>query len=312
MEDRWITVPANALSRGDGAHRVHAAHWAGAGTGRVLVCVHGLGGSHLNWSLVGPGLAALPGVKEVWAPDLAGFGLTEPGGRSAHIVDNLDLLDGFVATVSDAPVVLLGNSMGGMLALVMGARRAHRVAGLVLVDPAAPVRPSWPPDMDVLKRFGAMAIPGIGERWLARSWKRTTPEQQVAETMRLIAAAPERLDAQMLERHVEIAARRREMPHAISSSLLAARSLLRHLLLAPDRYWRNVVRVTAPTLLVHSAADRLIRDHVTQSLRNRRSDWASTSYPDLGHVPMLEDPERFLADVRSWLDDTGLLGEAQA
>src|SRR5206468_1501811 len=42
------------------------------GGGPTFVCVHGLGGSHVNWMLVGPRLAA---HGRVLALDLAGFGL---------------------------------------------------------------------------------------------------------------------------------------------------------------------------------------------------------------------------------------------
>jgi len=58
-----------------------------------IVFVHGLGGSHLNWCLIGSALAA---NRRVVALDLHGFGLT-PGTRATSTVRrNAALLDRFV------------------------------------------------------------------------------------------------------------------------------------------------------------------------------------------------------------------------
>ena len=62
----------------DLAGPVHWVDFGGRDGGPTFVLVHGLGGSHLNWALVAPGLADRGRVVAV---DLAGFGLTPAGGR---------------------------------------------------------------------------------------------------------------------------------------------------------------------------------------------------------------------------------------
>ena len=57
---------------------VHYREWEGPADGPIFVCVHGLGGSLLNWAGVAPGLAR---HGRVVALDLAGFGLTAPEGH---------------------------------------------------------------------------------------------------------------------------------------------------------------------------------------------------------------------------------------
>src|SRR5882672_10845246 len=115
---------------------VHFADFGG--TGPTMVLVHGLGGSHVNWMAVGPALAA---HARVLAPDLAGFGRTPLVGRSAHVHANHALLARFVDAVAGGPAILVGNSMGGLIAMMEAARRPAKVARLVLVGPAQP-RPS--------------------------------------------------------------------------------------------------------------------------------------------------------------------------
>src|SRR4051794_38442277 len=64
--------------------------WGEAGDGRpTFVCVHGLGGSHLNWMGVAPGLA---GIGRVLTLDLIGFGYTPRAGRSATMSSNRAML----------------------------------------------------------------------------------------------------------------------------------------------------------------------------------------------------------------------------
>src|SRR5215467_2904160 len=61
-----------------------------------VVLVHGLGGSHLNWVLLGPLLAT---GHRVYAPDLPGFGLSYPAGRRADVARNGLVLDAFLREV---------------------------------------------------------------------------------------------------------------------------------------------------------------------------------------------------------------------
>ena len=101
-----------------------------------IVFVHGLGGSHLNWCLIGSQLAA---GRRVVALDLHGFGLT-PGTRGTSTVRrNAALLDRFVREITGTPVILAGNSMGGLISILQAATAPDTVQGLVLIDPALPL-----------------------------------------------------------------------------------------------------------------------------------------------------------------------------
>src|SRR5512144_2702302 len=115
---------------------VHYADFGGSG--RPIVLVHGLGGSHLNWLPVAPRLAA---HGRVLAVDLLGHGRTRSLGRSARLGANRRMLARFIEAVAREPAVLMGNSMGGYLSLAVAADQPAKVASLVLVDPAVPTAP---------------------------------------------------------------------------------------------------------------------------------------------------------------------------
>src|SRR3954453_21312372 len=115
---------------------VHYLDFGGPADGPLLVCVHGLGGSHVNWLAIGPELAK---TCRVLALDLAGHGRTPLSGRSPGVHANRRLLHRFVTEVVSGPVILVGNSMGGMISLAEAADAPSEVTGLVLIDPALPL-----------------------------------------------------------------------------------------------------------------------------------------------------------------------------
>src|SRR5689334_8362686 len=99
------------------------------GEGPTLVLLHGLGGNHLNWLPAAPMLAM---HARVLAIDLIGFGRTPAAGRSYGLDAQCAMLERFIAEVVGGPAVVVGNSMGGTLALHLAARAPRLVAGTVL------------------------------------------------------------------------------------------------------------------------------------------------------------------------------------
>jgi pimeloyl-ACP methyl ester carboxylesterase len=301
MHTRTVDVPDRHLLRGEGPATVHTAHWSAQpgvpATAPVQIAIHGLGGSHLNWGLLAPELTDL---GEVWAPDLAGFGMTAPDGRTSSIGDNVDLMVGFIQTVSpDQPVVLLGNSMGGHIAYSLTARRPDLVAGLVLIGPALPPVVKRP-DPRIALRFLLFSTPYVGEAFMRSRMRKTTPAEQVRETMELCVVDPDALDTDLMRAHVDMAAQRRRMPHAHSAFLTASRSLLRRLGPGRSKLWTSVDSISAPALILQGAEDRLAERIAADRLGERRPDWEYVVYDDLGHVVMIEDPKRVAADIHDW------------
>src|SRR5690349_8371900 len=99
---------------------VHWVDFGGPEGAPMAVCVHGLGGSFANWLSLAP---LLTDRFRVVAFDFVGNGRTPVEGREADIRSNRRLLDGFIHAVSDQPVMLIGNSMGGLLSILQSARK---------------------------------------------------------------------------------------------------------------------------------------------------------------------------------------------
>jgi pimeloyl-ACP methyl ester carboxylesterase len=282
---------------------VHFADFGGSGP--TMVLVHGLGGSHLNWLAVGPALAAR---ARVLAPDLAGFGRTPLAGRSAHVRANAQLLDRFVDAVAEGPAILIGNSMGGLLAMMEAERQPEKVSRLVLVGAAQPRPPGTRFDPVVALTFATYAVPGLGERFMRWRAARRGPEGLVRDTLQLVCADPARVPAEVVAAHVALARDRMDrMPWGNQAFLEAARSIVFTLARRRDVH-AMIGRIAAPALLVQGTRDRLVSLAASCATVALRPDWTLAVLEGIGHVPQLETPEQFVATVTGWLD--GHVGRA--
>ena len=274
-------------------------HWIEFGSGGPvvppLVFVHGLGGSHLNWCQIGPRLAE--GRRAV-ALDLHGFGLTPGSRRRATVQANTRLVDRFSREVAGTPVILVGNSMGGLISVLQTAAAPQTVAGLVLIDPALPL-PRRKPDWPVTGQFLLFALPGFGELTV-RSLSRRPPEVAVRQQIELCFADPSRADPMLVEAAVALARRRQGTPRRDESLLAAARSLLRVIALS-RRYWAMMAGIDVPVLLIGGDADRLVPVAATRQAAARNPRFQTTILAGVGHTPQLETPGTVADAIQDWL-----------
>lgn len=268
----------------------------GDGHGPAFVCVHGLGGSALDWQMLAPRLA---GRGRVVALDLPGFGDTPLGGRTTSVADLQRLLDGFLDRYAAAPVVLIGNSMGGMVTLLQAAARPASTEGLVLLAPVLPVTARRLPHPLTTAQFLAYALPPLGEWYIRARRRNVDPRTMVNASLAFLTAHPELVPDTIYEQRTALATRLAAGADADRALLSAARSLLRELAL--PAYRRAIRSVVAPTLVVHGDRDRLVSVRAALAVAARRPDWTMRVLPDVGHVPQLEAVDAVVAAIDEWM-----------
>lgn len=132
------------------------------GTGPLLVYLHGLGcAGNLDWPPVMRG-TALQGHASLWV-DLVGFGQSErPADFSYDLRDQAELLAARLGAES-GPLVLVGHSMGGTLAVLLAEcllRDGRPLQALVVAEPN--LRPE---DATGSGRVAATPVDGFLRRW---------------------------------------------------------------------------------------------------------------------------------------------------
>lgn len=291
-QHRWIDL--------DGP--LHYLDFGGNPAGPVIVCVHGLGGSAVNWLAIAP---LLTGHARLYAPDLPGHGLTRSGGRPSDVHSGRSLLHRFVQAVPGAPVIAMGNSMGGMISLLEAGASPASVTGLILIDPALPLMPGHL-DPAVVSLFALMATPGLGRLVMTRR-RRMAPETAVGRVLALCVADPGRVRADVVAEHVALARRRADFPEVQRDFAAAARSVARMAGVRDGGRYRRVMRsVTCPVLLLHGARDRLVPVAAARAAARAHPAWSVVVLGGVGHVPQLEVPGQSARLIADWLASSGL------
>ena len=274
--------------------------FGGPADGPVIVCVHGLGGSAVNWTAIAP---LLTGTCRVLAPDLAGHGLTQSLGRGTDVASNRALLHRFIRSVADGPVILMGNSMGGMISLLEASAAPASVAGLMLLDPALPVVAARP-DPVVTTMFALYLTPGL--RRVVQSRRRQAPADLVTSILRLCCADPSLVPADVIARHVDVAVQRAGFPDIEHDFARAVRSVVRTVGYPHGRAYRQRIgTVTCPVLLIHGTEDRLVPVAAARAAARAPPARGVREFPGVGHVPQLEVPRQTADVILAWLGSAG-------
>jgi pimeloyl-ACP methyl ester carboxylesterase len=265
----------------------------------AFVLVHGLGASQLSWVQVAEGLS---GLGRVFAIDLPGFGASPLSGRSAGLMDQRRTLSRFIETLGVDRVVLAGSSMGGALSILQAAVEPSSVSGLVLTNSVFPWRFGAIPHPLIMASFGIYATRGLGERFVSWRLHQMDPEQTVGLSLRVLAADPGSIPDDVVRLLVDLARARRDDPDVAKAFLQAARSMLR-LGRRPETARRALDNIACPVLLLHGRRDRLVPVAFAEAELARHPEWRGRFFRDLGHVPQMEAPGRWLAEVADWFAD---------
>lgn len=126
-----VQLPLATLDKQIWTWRGHQIAYTVQGTGQPLVLIHGFGASLGHWRKNIPVLAQ--GGYRVYALDLLGFGDSDQPSLAYSLELWQELLQDFWQTFIQTPTIYVGNSIGGLLTLMMLANHpASAQAGAVL------------------------------------------------------------------------------------------------------------------------------------------------------------------------------------
>lgn len=219
-----------------------------------------------------PLMAALPERIHAFAPDQRGHGDAAKPADGYRLRDFADDIGAFMDAVGLDVAVLTGASSGGYVAQRFAVDDPRRTLGLALLGSPRSLRGPRPQFADVLATLqdpvDAAFVRDLNEGMVGR-------------------AVPEVVMATLCEENLKVPAR---VWRDAFEGLLAADPPL------------DTGRITAPTLIVWGARDSLLPRADQDRMAAEISDARLVIYADVGHLPVIEAPERVAADLTALCD----------
>jgi len=116
---------------------LHKLHFFCTGKGdKTFILESGIGGNHLDWSRLQPLLSK---KFRVCSYDRTGYGWSERGPKPRDLLTISNELSKAIKILSlEKPLILVGHSFGGLIAIVMKSKFSELIDGIVLVDSMHP------------------------------------------------------------------------------------------------------------------------------------------------------------------------------
>jgi abhydrolase domain-containing protein 6 len=237
-----------------------------AGSGPALVLLHGFTGTKENWLALMPLLAT---HHRVVAPDLPGWGeSTRTEAADYGYAAQAERLAAWLATLGDAPVILVGHSMGGGIAAVIAARHPERVSRLVLMDAGG-----------ALFRENAFGLAVLRGENPFGVHDRASLDRYLGTVFESPPYVPWPADAALIARRVKDA----EFENTVLDRIGRG----------PDAFLpaAEATRVRQPTLLLWCRNDRVIDASAADVYRAAIPQSKTVLLDGCNHMPMIETPE---------------------
>jgi pimeloyl-ACP methyl ester carboxylesterase len=272
IEDRLARFPL--LEAGESAHRIS---YRTAGCGAPIVLLHGIGGGSGSWL---PQLEVLARRFRLIAWDAPGYGTsplinTVPPSANEYAEALSRLLD----ALQIEKCLLVGQSLGALMATAFARALPYRLHGLLLLGPAAGYGSANQAKRDevLAGRLDAMNKLGPDGMATTRAGALLAPNA-TAEAREIVAAGMRRLRP--------------------DGYVQAARLLVNGHLAADARH------VRVPTLVGCGTVDTVTPDAGCRMLAAAFSDWQYRAIPGAGHASNIDQPARVNTLVERFANNT--------
>jgi pimeloyl-ACP methyl ester carboxylesterase len=245
----------------------HTMHYLEGGRGESVLLLHGIFAEKDHWVDFARNLT---GDYHVVAPDLPGYGESgrQPGQRYDYAAQTERLRE-FMDALGIARAHLAGNSMGGTIAALFAVRYPERVASLAFIGAPHGIRSNTDSEMDRL--IGAGQAPLVARN-----------AAEFDAMLKLVFAKRPFLPYPIFQ-----AAERDAIANARSNQRMWDEQL-------KDRYLlqEHIGRVVAPSLALWGGKDKVFDASGAQALKALLPQVDMRILPEMGHLPMMEDPKQ--------------------
>ncbi len=256
-------------------------HYLEQGTGEKILLIHGSGpgvSAYANWRLVFPILSE---KFHLFAPDVVGFGFTErPEGIEYSVDIWVNHMIQFIEKAIGEKVSIIGNSMGGALALQIANRRPDLVNKLILM--------------------GSVGIEHKITEELDAVWGYEPSIENMKHLISIFSSDPNLSNNDDLVKLRYEASIQNGFQESFSSMFPAPRQ--RHLDALALRE-EELKSITHPTLLIHGREDRVIPlEHTSWKLAQLIPNSELHVFSNCGHWTQIEKTKPFCNQVINFLE----------
>jgi len=258
------------------AGSINTRYWVLGERETNVILIHGLGASADIWM---HNIHAFSENYRIYVPDLMGFGRSDIPGESFAPTDYVQFLDDFLKALKIDRAVLVGQSLGGGIALQYAIRFPEKVERLVLVDNAGF-------GYETVWTLRLMSLPVIGE--LLSFPTRTG----VKIFFQLAVGDPAVVTEELIDIYYEHFNRpgRQVFMLQLIRSIIGIQGVKREIL-AP--VLENLRALTQPTLIIWGARDRVLPLAHAYFGKDKIQGSELRIFPDCGHIPFFEHPDAF-------------------
>jgi pimeloyl-ACP methyl ester carboxylesterase len=260
-----------------------------AGSGPLLLLIHGMAGTAENWQSVIEPLALR---NRVIAPDFPGHGLSEPGGGDYSLGSLASGLRDLMLTLGHERATLAGHSLGGGVALQFTYQFPEMVERLVLVSSGG-----LGPDVSPILR--AAALPGADLFISATAGVGQRAGSLVGRGMGMLGMRPSADVAEVARGYASLSDPERRK--AFLATLRSVVGTEGQRVAALDRLY---LAEELPLLIVWGDRDPIIPVEHAEAAHRELPNSRLEIFEGVGHVPQLERPGTFIAALQRFLDET--------
>ena len=245
-----------------------------AGSGPPVVLLHGLASSSLTWSA---NIQALARHFTVYALDAPGHGGSAAPKVGPGVEAGVQVLRGFLESIGQQRVTLVGNSLGGLVALRFALDYPDQVTHLVLVDSAGlGQRIPW--------RLRLISLPLLGRLLLH---PKTISVKRFAKRL---FHDPERVDRRLIHalHHARTVQLANHLMVSMARTSVGLTGLKRHNYFLP-----RLGELRPPLLVVWGERDRVLPVAHAYEVARRYPGIQLEVFPECGHWPHLEQADAF-------------------
>jgi pimeloyl-ACP methyl ester carboxylesterase len=260
-----------------------------AGTGDLLLLVHGMAGTAENWR---PVLEPLALGNAVIAPDFPGHGASAPGGGDYSLGSLASGLRDLMLTLGHERATLVGHSLGGGVAMQLTYQFPEMVERLVLVSSGG-----LGPDVSPVLR--AAALPGADLFISATAGVGSRIGSVVGRGLGVLGLGPNADVAEVARGYASLSDRERRK--AFLATLRAVVGTDGQRVAALDRLY---LAEALPVLILWGENDPIIPVAHAEAAHVALPNSELEVFEGVGHVPQIEAPGRFVAALQRFLAET--------